>query len=104
MIEWLSRRWASRAVRERGPGLRPRFAGSGGGSRVVSGDVGGLGAYGRMGKMGRGWVKLGNEIKSADNRFTRLGGLQVEIVVLLRHESAEAGSGERESMPLPVTL
>lgn len=77
MMEWLSRRWASRAVRERGPGLRPRFAGSGGGSRMVSGDVGGLGAYGRIGRMARGWVKLGDGKKLADDRFTLLGGLQL---------------------------
>jgi len=25
MMEWLSRRWASRALLERGPGLRPRL-------------------------------------------------------------------------------
>lgn len=44
---------------------------------VSDDDVAGLGAYGRIGSMARGWVKLGDEIKSTDDRFARLGGLQL---------------------------
>jgi len=82
MIEWFRRRWASRALLDNGPGLRPRFAGAGGGSASTL-EVG-RGAYGRIGRIVRvcdgatmGGVETASTAAGTGGRFARLGGLQL---------------------------
>lgn len=95
MMLWFSLRCASRAVRESGPGLRPLFAGAGGGGfsgltrEASEARVDGRGAYGRSGGSGREDVDAGavgaeaaeeGDVAGMGGRFCRRPGVELPVV------------------------